>query len=140
MSDGTVYSEKGNISLSNRQIDPATGSLLVQAEFPNPQNLLKPGQYVKLRLQTDEFKDAILLPQQAVNQIQNLFQAFVLNDSGMVKPVVIQTGKRVGSNWIIKSGLKPGDKVAILGSMVVKPDVVIKAIPVTWNYDSTSKQ
>ncbi len=140
LSDGTVYSEKGNISLSNRQIDPATGSLLVQAEFSNPQNLLKPGQYVKLRLQTDEFKDAILLPQQAVNQIQNLFQAFVLNDSGMVKPTVIQTGKRVGSNWIIKSGLKPGDKVAILGSMVVKPDVVIKVIPVTWNYDSTSKQ
>jgi membrane fusion protein (multidrug efflux system) len=140
LSDGSVYAEKGTISLSNRQIDPATGSLLVQAEFPNPQNLLKPGQYVKLRLQTDEFKDAILMPQQAVSQIQNLFQAFVLNDSGMVKPIVIQTGKRVGSNWIIKSGVKPGDKVAILGSMVVKPDVVIKANPVTWNYDSTSKQ
>jgi membrane fusion protein (multidrug efflux system) len=140
LSDGTVYSEDGFISLTNRQIDPATGSLLVQAVFANKQKLLRPGQYVKVRLQTDEFKDAVLIPQQAVNQIQNLFQVFVVNDSNMVKPTVIQTGQRVGNNWIVTQGLKAGDKLAIVGSAVVNPKVAIKPTLISWNYDSTSKQ
>jgi membrane fusion protein (multidrug efflux system) len=140
LSDGSVYSETGTISLSNRQIDPSTGSLLIQAIFPNAQNLLRPGQYAKIRLQTDMYKDAIMVPQQAVNQIQNIFQVFVVNDSNMVKPTVIKIGKRVGSNWIVDGGLQMGAKVAIVGSAVVNPKVAIKPTLISWNYDSTSIQ
>ena len=140
LSDGTAYNETGSISLTNRQIDPATGSLLIQASFANAQHLLRPGQYVKLRLQTDIFKDAVLIPQQAVNQLQNMFQVFAVNDSNKVTPVIIKTGKRIGSNWIVMQGLKAGDKVAIVGSMIVRPNVSIKPTNINWNYDSTSKQ
>ena len=138
LSDGSVYNEPGSIDLINRQIDPSTGSLLIQASFSNDARLLRPGQYVKIRLLAEEFKDAVLVPQQAVNQIQNLFQVFLLNDSNQVAPVVIQPGQRVGSNWIVKSGLKAGDRVAILGSAAVKPGVPVKPLAVQWNYDSTS--
>ncbi len=141
LSDGSVYPETGTISLSNRQIDPATGSLLIQAVFPNAHNLLRPGQYAKVRLQTDIYKDAILVPQQAVNQIQNIYQVFVVNDSNMIRPAVIKVGKRVGSNWIVQEGLQMGAKVAIIGNAVVNnPKVAIKPSMITWNYDSTSNQ
>jgi membrane fusion protein, multidrug efflux system len=140
LSDGTVYSEAGTISLSNRQIDPATGSLLIQAVFPNAKNLLRPGQYAKIRLQTDLYKDAILVPQQAVNQIQNIYQVFVVNDSNMIRPTVIKIGKRIGSNWIVEAGLLMGSKVAIVGSAVVNPTIAIKPTLIPWNYDSTSNQ
>jgi membrane fusion protein (multidrug efflux system) len=140
LSDGSVYQETGSISLSNRQIDPATGSLLIQAVFPNAKSLLRPGQYAKIRLQTDIYKDAVIVPQQAVNQIQNIYQVFVVSDSNLIKPTVIKMGKRVGSNWIVESGLKLGDKVAIIGSAVVNPKVEIKPIVIPWNYDSTSNQ
>jgi membrane fusion protein (multidrug efflux system) len=140
LSDGSLYDETGSISLSNRQIDPATGSLLIQASFNNGKNLLRPGQYVKLRLQTDIYQNAVLIPQQAVNQIQNIYQVFLVTDSNKIKPVVIKPGKRVGSNWIVAEGLKAGDRVAILGSAVVKPGLPVKPTNINWNYDSTSNK
>jgi membrane fusion protein (multidrug efflux system) len=140
LSDGSVYPETGSISLSNRQIDPATGSLMIQAVFPNAKSLLRPGQYAKIRLQTDIYKDAVIVPQQTVNQIQNIYQVFVVNDSNFIRPTVIKVGKRVGSNWIVESGLKQGEKVAIIGSAVINPKVEIKPVVIPWNYDSTSNQ
>ena len=140
LSDGTAYAEQGAISLSNRQIDPATGSLLIQASFPNTAHLLRPGQYVKLRLQTDLYDNAVLVPQQAVSQIQSIYQVFLVNDSNKVVPTIIKPGKRIGSNWIVTSGLKAGDKIAIVGNAIVRPDVPIKPTNINWNYDSTSKQ
>jgi membrane fusion protein (multidrug efflux system) len=140
LSDGTKYNQTGSINLTNRQIDPSTGSLLVQALFDNPQGLIKPGQYVKLKLKTDEFKDAILVPQQSIIQFQNLFQVFVLNDSNKVNPVVVKPGKRIGSNWIVNEGVKVGDKIAIIGNAAVKPSMPVKPTMIQWNYDSTSQQ
>jgi membrane fusion protein, multidrug efflux system len=138
LGDGSIYQESGRLDLANRQIDPQTGSLLIQAIFANKDNLLRPGQYVKVRFQTDEYKDAILIPQQAVVQLQNLFQVYVVNDSSKIVPRTVQTGARVGSNWIITEGLKAGEKVAIVGNAAVNPKVPIKQIPMNWNYDSTS--
>ncbi len=140
LSDGSLYDETGNISLTNRQIDPATGSLLVQAIFPNTKHLLRPGQYVKLRLQTDLYKDAVLIPQQAVIQMQNIYQVFALGDSNKIVPTIIVPGKRVGGNWIVSKGLKAGDKVAIIGNALIRPNVPINPTMIPWNYDSTSKQ
>jgi membrane fusion protein (multidrug efflux system) len=140
LSDGTLYPQTGFINLTNRQIDPATGSLLIQAIFENPQGLLKPGQYVKLKLKTDVFNDAVLIPQQSIMQIQNIFQVFVLNDSNKVTPVVIKPGKRIGSNWIVNEGVKAGDKIAIIGSAAIKPSLPVKPTLIQWNYDSTSQQ
>ena len=137
LGDDSMYPEYGKIDLINRQVDPKTGSMLMQALFKNDQNLIRPGEYVKVRFQTDEYKDAVMVPQQAVNQLQSVYQVYVVNDSSKVVPRVVQTGARVGSNWIISSGLKAGEKVAVIGNAVVNPKNPIKQNPMNWNYDST---
>ena len=106
LGDGTVFGEKGNLQLTNRQIDPNTGSILIQALFKNSSGILRPGQYVKVRFRSGEFKNAILIPQQSVNQLQNIFQVFLLTDSNKLKPTLIKVGSRVGSNWIVTDGIK----------------------------------
>jgi membrane fusion protein (multidrug efflux system) len=139
LSDGSIYPETGKFDLANRQIDPATGSIIIQAIFANSQNILRPGQYVRVRFETDEFKDAALLPQQAVNQLQNIYQVFLLGDSDKLKPKVVKVGNRVGSNWIISEGVTPGEKVAVIGSVSINPKLPVKPVLMQWNYDSTSK-
>jgi len=137
LSDGTIYEQTGSINFTNRQIDPSTGSLLVQAEFPNSKQLLRPGQFVKVRIQKDLYPDAIVVPQQTINQLQSKYQAFIVDDSSKIQPRLIEVGQRVGSNWIVKDGLKPGEKVAIVGSMMIRPAMQVRAKPLSWNADST---
>ena len=138
LNDGSLYNETGTISLANRQIDNETGSLLIQASFPNPTALLRPGQYVKVRLKTDEFSNAVIVPQQAIIQLQSIYQVFIINDSSKVQPKVVKVGARVGSNWIVTDGLKPGEKVALLGNVAINTKAPVKPVLVNWNYDSTS--
>ncbi len=139
LGDNTEFSETGRIDLANRQIDPETGSLTLQAVFKNDDRLLRPGQYVKVRFQTEEYKDAIMVPQSAVNQLQSIYQVFVLGDSSKLQPRVIKPGARVGSNWIVESGLQAGEKVAIVGSAAINPKFPVKPVAMNWNYDSTSR-
>ena len=140
LGDGSVFGEKGRLQLTNRQIDPATGSILIQALFQNLSGVLRPGQYVKVRLKTGEFNNAIVIPQQSVNQLQNIFQVFLLTDSNTLKPTLIKVGSRVGSNWIVNDGLKEGDKVVVVGSASLDPSKVVKPVMIKWNYDSTLKE
>jgi membrane fusion protein, multidrug efflux system len=139
LGDGTVFGEKGKLQLTNRQIDPGTGSILIQAIFKNSRGVLRPGQYVKVRFKTGEFKNAVVVPQQSVNQLQNIYQVFLLTDSNKLKPTLIKVGSRVGSNWIVNDGLKEGDKVVIVGSTFLNPSMVVKPVMMNWNYDSTTK-
>jgi membrane fusion protein (multidrug efflux system) len=139
LSDGSTFGETGRLQLTNRQIDPATGSILIQALFQNKNKILRPGQYVKVRFRTGEYKNAIVVPQQSVNQLQNVYQIFLLTDSNTLKPTLIRVGNRIGSNWIVNEGLKEGDKVVIVGSTFLNPSMVVKPVIMKWNYDSTSK-
>ena len=139
LGDGSVYKEKGNLQLTNRQVNANTGSILVQAIFKNPDGLLRPGQYVKVRFKTEEFTNAIVIPQQAVNQMQNIYQVFLLTDSNTIKPQIIKVGSRVGSNWIVTDGLKEGNKVVIVGSTALNPSTKVNPKMISWNYDSTSR-
>ena len=139
LGDGSIYAEKGRIDLTNRQIDPSTGSLLVQAVFGNNQKILRPGQYVKVRFQSDIYKNATVVPQQCVNQLQNIYQVFLLNDSNKITPTVVKVGSRVGSNWIITEGVKPGDKVIMVGSASINLNAPVDVVTMNWSYDSTTK-
>ncbi len=139
LGDGTTFGETGRLQLTNRQIDPATGSILIQALFKNVSGVLRPGQYVKVRFKTGEYNNAVVIPQQSVNQLQNIYQVFLLTDSNKLKPTLIKVGNRVGSNWIVNEGLKEGDKVVIVGSTFLNPTMVVKPVIMKWNYDSTSK-
>jgi membrane fusion protein (multidrug efflux system) len=140
LSDGTNYEEKGYIDIANREIDASTGSMLLQAIFTNEQQLIRPGQYVKIRLQTSVLPKAVIVPQQAVNQLQSLYQVFVVNDSSKIVPRIVQASKRVGNNWVIQSGLKAGERVAVVGSMAVRPNSTIKPKAIDWNYDQQMGQ
>jgi membrane fusion protein (multidrug efflux system) len=102
--------------------------------------LLRPGQYVKVRIKAEEIPNAVLVPQQAVNQMQSIYMAFVVNDSSKINPRPIKTGARTGSNWIITEGLKPGEKVALIGNAIIKPGIVVKPVTKPYSYDSTSAQ
>jgi len=137
LSDGSFFDQTGLINLTNRQIDPATGSFLVQAVFPNPKGLLRPGQFVRVRLQKDLYPDAIVVPQQAINQIQSKYQVFVVDDSSKLQPKLVTVGDRVGSNWIVNEGLKAGEQVAIIGSITLRPAMQVRSKKLSWNSDST---
>ena len=137
LSDGSFFDQTGLINLTNRQIDPATGSFLVQAVFPNPKGLLRPGQFVRVRLQKDLYPDAIVVPQQAINQIQSKYQVFVVDDSSKLQPKLVTVGDRVGSNWIVNEGLKAGEQVAIIGSITLRPAMKVRSKKLSWNSDST---
>jgi membrane fusion protein (multidrug efflux system) len=137
LGDGTLYPENGKIDFADRSIDPATGSLLVQAVFQNSSGTLKPGQYAKIRFITDKLSNAVLVPQQAINQLQNIYQVFVV-DGGKIKPRPVETGIRIGSNWVITKGLNAGEKVAMIGNAVVKPDMAVKPVDMPWDYEKTS--
>ena len=138
LNDGTVFPETGKLDFANREIDPTTGSLLVQAVVENKTRLLRPGQYVKVRFKSDEISNAVLVPQQAINQMQNIYMAFVVNDSNKINPRPVKTGVRTGSNWVVTEGLKAGEKVALVGNAIVKPGMVIKPLMNSYSYDSTS--
>lgn len=137
LGDGSLFPEKGKIDFADRSIDPETGSLIVQAVFQNSNRLLKPGQYVKVRFISDQVNDAILVPQQAINQLQNIYQVFVVQNNKIV-PRPVEVGMRLGSNWVISKGLNAGEKVAMIGNAIVKPEMTVKPVEMNWNYDDTS--
>jgi membrane fusion protein (multidrug efflux system) len=138
LSDGSILPETGKLDFANREVDPTTGSLLVQALVENKTGILKPGQYVKVRFIADQIENATLVPQQAINQLQNIYQVFVVNDSSKISPRPVKVGQRIGSNWIITEGVKPGEKVALIGNAIIKPGMVIKPVMNPYSYDSTS--
>jgi RND family efflux transporter MFP subunit len=116
LSNGTVYPSKGRIVFVDRQVNSSTGTIRVAAAFPNPQNLLRPGQYGKVRAQTELQHDALLVPQRAVTELQGSYQVAIVNADNKVHIQPVQVGPQIGADWIITSGLKPGEQVVIEGN------------------------
>lgn len=138
LNDGTIFPEKGKLDFANREVDPTTGSLLIQAVVENKSNLLRPGQYVKVRFKAYEYPNAIMVPQEAINQMQNVYMAYLVNDSNRITPRPVKVGERSGSNWVVTDGLKPGDNVALVGNAFIKAGMEIKPVPKPYSYDSTT--
>lgn len=138
LSDGTLFPEKAKIDFTDRTLDARTGSLLVQAVVRNDSAIkLRPGQFVTVRAVSDELKDAVIIPQQAVIQMQTAYQVFVVGKDDTLRPRPVTTGLRIGSNWVITEGLTPGERVAIVGNAMIKPNSFVKTSPMAWSYDST---
>ncbi|MGZ8490319.1 MAG: efflux RND transporter periplasmic adaptor subunit [Candidatus Binatia bacterium] len=127
LADGTVHSHKGKLDAIERAVDSATGTLTGQFSFPNPQRVLRPGQYGKARFVTDFKEDALLVPQLAVQEIQGLYSVMVVKPDSTVEQRMIKAGERVGNLWVIDSGLKPGEKIIVEGLQKVKPGVQVSA-------------
>ena len=131
LADNTVYPYKGRIENSLNQVDSRTGTLEVQAAFPNPKHTLLPGQFGKIRFQTDLDKGVLAVPQRAVLQIQNTQSVYTVSDDSKIQLRAVKTGNRVGELWIIEQGLKPGDRVVVEGLLNVQPGVAVTTRPWT---------
>jgi len=113
LADGSTFKHKGFVNFVNREVDPQTGSLLVQTTFPNPEKLLRPGQYAKVVVKLDEIKDGILIPQRCVMELQGQYSVFVVNNENTVESRQIETGDTSGDYILVNKGLKLGEKVVI---------------------------
>jgi membrane fusion protein, multidrug efflux system len=127
--DGSSYPEQGKFLLLNRQVDTTTGTFKAAAQFPNPKNLLRPGQYGKIRVTMSVNKDAILVPQRAVTEMQGKYLVAVVGADNKVEIRPVTVGERVGTEWIVSTGLKPGESVVAEGTQKVKPGVTVSPKP-----------
>jgi membrane fusion protein (multidrug efflux system) len=136
LADDSVYPQKGEVNFADRQIDPKTGTLTIEANFPNPNGLLRPGLFVKTRVLLSTVADAVMVPQRAVFQLQSLSQVFTVTDSSTLKVAIVETGQKVGDAWIITKGLKAGDRVAVIGTASLTPNSKIEAVDMKWPDDA----
>ena len=127
--DGTIYPQKGRFYVRDRQVDQKTGAIRVAGIFPNPGDLLRPGQYGRVRAVINVRKDALLVPQRAVSEMQGSYQVAVVGGDNKVSIRAVKVGNRVGSMWIIDEGLNPGERVIVEGAQRVRPDVVVNPKP-----------
>jgi len=130
LTDGSSYPQKGKILLADRQVDANTGTIRIVAAFPNPGNVLRPGQYGRVRVETDMKKDALLLPQSAVAQSQESYQVAVVGNDHKVSVRTVKPGETVGTMWVIDEGLKPGEQVAVEGLQQLKEGTLVTPKPV----------
>jgi len=132
LSDGSLYPHTGKLSFADRQIDPTTGAMTLEAAFPNPEKLLRPGQYVKVVVVTDVRKNALLVPQRAVIEMQGISQVYLLGDSSKVDMKIITTGPTYKDAYLVEDGLSAGDKIAFGGTQLLRNGTVITPKLTEW--------
>jgi RND family efflux transporter MFP subunit len=125
LADGSLYPERGSFSLADRQVDLRTGTITMQSLFPNPENILRPGQYAKIRVAAETRKGALLVPQQAIQQLQGSNQVAVVGAENKVDIRPVKVGEQVGSMWLVTQGIKPGERVVVEGVQKVKAGMVV---------------
>ena len=125
LADGSVYPHKGKFLFADRQVNQDTGAILLIGLFPNPGNVLRPGQYAKVRAATAVKQGALLVPQRAVTELQGSYQVAVVDSDNKVNVKTVKVGDRVGSLWIVDEGLKPGDRVIAEGVQKVRSGMVV---------------
>ncbi len=130
LSDGSVYPQTGKILLADRQVDANTGTIRIVAAFPNPGNVLRPGQYGRVRVETELKAGALLLPQSAVAQSQGSYQVAVVGSDHKVSMRTVKPGATVGTMWVIDEGLKPGEQVVVQGLQQLREGTLVAPKPV----------
>jgi membrane fusion protein (multidrug efflux system) len=138
LADGTPYPVKGRINFADRQVDPSTGAMTLESQFKNTDNLIRPGQYVKLKLVTEFRNSALLIPQRAVNEMQGLFQVFAIGDSNKISIKLLKLGPAYNMSYIVEEGLTKEDRIVIGGTQMLRSGIVISPINKTWSPDSTN--
>jgi RND family efflux transporter MFP subunit len=131
LSNGSTYARSGSILFADRQVDQQTGTIRIAGAFANPGNILRPGQYAKVRAVTQVLKGALLIPQRAVSQLQGSAQVAVVGADNKVSIRSVETGEIVDSMWVIKSGLKAGDRVVAEGAQKAKEGSTVTPTPFT---------
>src|SRR2546425_7853497 len=131
LADGTTYPQKGSFFFADRQVDQKTGAIRMAGIFPNPGNVLRPGQYGRVRAVTTTKTDALLVPQRAVSELQGSYQVAVVGGDNKIEMRTVKVGERSGSLWVIEDGLKAGETVVVEGTQKIKPGAVVQPKPYT---------
>jgi len=126
LADGTIYPQEGVFFFAGRAVDQNTGSIQLAALFPNPGNVLRPGQYGKVRAVVSTAKGALLVPQAAVADMQGSYQVSVVGQDNKIAIRSVKVGERVGTRWIIQDGLKPGERVVAQGQQTLRPGTIVQ--------------
>ena len=129
LADGMVHDQRGRLDAIERAVDPTTGTLMVQIAFANPARLIRPGQYGRVRFVSEVRKGALLVPQRAVQELQNLYSVAVVGPDNKVTFRNAKVGPRVDGLWVIEEGLKPGEKVVVEGLQKIREGSTVTAKP-----------
>jgi len=128
LSDGTTFGHPGKVLWADRQVDSGTGTIRLAAAFPNPGNVLRPGQYAKVRANADVLQDALLVPQAGVTELQGNYQVAVVNRDNKVEIRPVKIGPQFQGNWIVKEGVSAGDRVIVGGLQRAIPGTVVNPV------------
>jgi len=128
LSDGSIHPYPGKIIFISREVDPATGTLRVDLAFPNPDRTLRPGLYGKVHAEMEVLKDALLVPQRAVQELQGTYTVVALAPGDKAQTRKVKPGPKVGSQWVILEGLKPGEAVVVEGAQRLRDGMEVKPI------------
>jgi len=134
LADGSVYPHKGKFVFAGREVNPTTGTIQLTGLFSNPDAILRPGQFARVRAKTQVRKGAIVVPQRAVSELQGSYQVALVNEQNGTNKVHLQpvtVGERIGSDWIIEKGLKPDERVVVEGTQKAKEGAVVTPKPFT---------
>jgi membrane fusion protein (multidrug efflux system) len=126
LADGSVHPHKGLLTFIDRNVDPQTGTIMLEAAFPNPAGVLRPGQYARVRVAVDLKNGAILVPQRAVSELQGVYNVAVVGGDDTVEMRMVKPAERIGTLWVIDSGLKAGERIVVEGLQKVRPGVKVK--------------
>ena len=129
LGDGATYPHPGSFLIADRQVDPKTGTIRIATVFPNPQRVLRPGQFGRIRAAPEVRRGALLVPQRAVSELQGSYQVAVVGDDGKVSIRPVTVGPRVDSLWVIEQGLHPGERVVAEGTQKVRDGVTVADTP-----------
>lgn len=138
LEDGTEYAKAGRLLFSDLSVDPSTGQITLRAVVPNPDGVLLPGLYVRVRLEQSKASNAVLLPQQAVTRSGQGDSVMVVAADGKVAPRVVKVDSLQGNQWVVLEGLKAGEQVMVDGFQKLRGDAPVKAVP--WNKPANAPQ
>jgi membrane fusion protein (multidrug efflux system) len=125
LADGSIYPSRGEATSVDRALDPKTSTILVYAEFPNPDKMLRPGQFGRVRFPTEQISDAVLLPQRAVQEVQGTKTVLVVGQDNKVALRTISVSDRVDQFYVVSKGLKPGERVIVEGQQKARPGMQV---------------
>jgi len=129
LADGSVYPRKGEFAFADRQVDVRTGTIRVATIFPNPNNMLRPGQFARIRAEIEVKKGALVIPQRAVTELQGKYLVAVVSPENKVSIRTVKPGARFGQLWVVDEGLKAGEKVVAEGTQKVRDGMAVSPKP-----------
>lgn len=128
LADGSLYGHKGKVDFIDREVDSSTGAILVQASFPNPEGIIRPGQFARVKILVDTIDNGIMIPQRCVTELQGLYRVYIVNDENEVEIREVVVGPRINDFWLIKEGLNQGEKIVYEGLQRIRTGMTVNPV------------